>query len=101
MNPNTFPTKGNLMLAKNSLKLAKKGYELMDKKRNILIRELMEFRKKILLKADELERKQNINLDIIPNKIDEFLQKDGLNVEEYEVSFRGICANCQNKIWIY
>lgn len=42
MNPNTFPTKGNLMLAKNSLKLAKKGYELMDKKRNILIRELME-----------------------------------------------------------
>ena len=29
------------MLAKNSLALAKKGYELMDKKRNILIRELM------------------------------------------------------------
>lgn len=42
MNPNTFPTKGNLILAKNSLKLANKGYELMDKKRNILIRELME-----------------------------------------------------------
>lgn len=42
MNPNTFPTKGNLMLAKNSLKLAKQGYELMDKKRNILMRELME-----------------------------------------------------------
>ena len=40
-------------------------FELMDKKRNILIRELMEFRKKILLKADELERKQNINLDIM------------------------------------
>ncbi len=42
MNPNTFPTKGNLILAKNSLKLAKQGYELMDKKRNILMRELME-----------------------------------------------------------
>lgn len=42
MNPNTFPTKGNLILAKNSLALAKQGYELMDKKRNILIRELME-----------------------------------------------------------
>lgn len=41
MNTNTFPTKGNLILAKNSLKLAKQGYELMDKKRNILIRELM------------------------------------------------------------
>ncbi len=42
MDPRTFPTKGNLMLAKNSLQLAKQGYELMDKKRNILIRELME-----------------------------------------------------------
>ena len=41
MNTNAFPTKGNLMLAKNSLTLAKQGYELMDKKRNILIRELM------------------------------------------------------------
>ncbi|MCI9594563.1 MAG: V-type ATP synthase subunit D [Lachnospiraceae bacterium] len=41
MNPNTFPTKGNLILAKNSLALAKLGYGLMDKKRNILIRELM------------------------------------------------------------
>lgn len=41
MNPNTFPTKGNLILAKNSLALASQGYELMDKKRNILLRELM------------------------------------------------------------
>ena len=42
MNPNSFPTKGNLILAKNSLALARQGYVLMDKKRNILIRELME-----------------------------------------------------------
>ena len=42
MDPNTFPTKGNLILAKNSLELSKQGYELMDKKRNILIRELMD-----------------------------------------------------------
>ena len=41
MDPNTFPTKGNLILAKNSLSLSKMGYDLMDKKRNILIRELM------------------------------------------------------------
>ena len=41
MDPRTFPTKGNLMLAKNSLALAMQGYDLMDKKRNILIRELM------------------------------------------------------------
>ena len=41
MDPRSFPTKGNLILAKNSLILARQGYELMDKKRNILIRELM------------------------------------------------------------
>ena len=35
------PTKGNLMIAKNTLKLSKTGYELLDKKRNILIREMM------------------------------------------------------------
>ena len=42
MDPREFPTKGNLILAKNSLALAKQGYDLMDKKRNILIRELMD-----------------------------------------------------------
>lgn len=41
MDTRSFPTKGNLILAKNSLALAQQGYELMDKKRNILIRELM------------------------------------------------------------
>ena len=42
MDPREFPTKGNLIAAKNSLALAKQGYDLMDKKRNILIRELMD-----------------------------------------------------------
>ena len=41
MDPREFPTKGNLILAKNSLALATQGYGLMDKKRNILLRELM------------------------------------------------------------
>ena len=38
---NAVPTKGNLMNTKKSLALAKTGYELLDKKRNILIREMM------------------------------------------------------------
>ena len=42
MDQREFPTKGNLIAAKNSLALAKQGYDLMDKKRNILIRELMD-----------------------------------------------------------
>ena len=41
MDPREFPTKGNLMLAKNSLALAHQGFDLMDKKRNILLKELM------------------------------------------------------------
>jgi len=52
MNPNTFPTKGNLILAKNSLALARQGFELMDKKRNILIREMMG----LISKADSIQK---------------------------------------------
>lgn len=36
-----FPTKGNLIKMKRSLKQAQLGYELMDRKRNILIREMV------------------------------------------------------------
>ena len=41
MAQNLLPTKGNLMALKRSRSLAQVGYELMDKKRNILIREMM------------------------------------------------------------
>lgn len=36
-----IPTKGNLIAVKKSLALSKVGFELMDKKRNILVREMM------------------------------------------------------------
>ena len=36
-----FPTKGNLISSKKALQLAALGYELLDRKRSILIRELM------------------------------------------------------------
>ena len=41
MEQNAFPTKGNLISAKNTLQLSRQGYELLDKKRNVLIREIM------------------------------------------------------------
>ena len=42
MNNNKIsPTKGNLLACKKSLALANTGYELMDKKRNVLVREMM------------------------------------------------------------
>jgi V/A-type H+-transporting ATPase subunit D len=41
MEQSAFPTKGNLILAKNTLALSRQGYELLDKKRNVLIREIL------------------------------------------------------------
>ncbi len=42
MTEQIFPTKGNLIKARKDLALSRLGYELMDRKRNILIRELMQ-----------------------------------------------------------
>ncbi|WP_432406944.1 V-type ATP synthase subunit D [Wukongibacter sp. M2B1] len=38
---NTTPTKANLIKAKNLLTFSQKGYELLDKKRSVLVREMM------------------------------------------------------------
>ena len=43
MQENVAPTKANLMAAQIALDFSKKGYELLDKKRNVLIREMMSF----------------------------------------------------------
>jgi len=40
---NLAPTKSNLMAAKGSLEFSLKGYELLDQKRNVLIREMMSY----------------------------------------------------------
>ena len=41
MNPQSAPTKGNLIASKKYLTFAKTGFSLLDKKQNILIKELM------------------------------------------------------------
>lgn len=41
MSTPVVPTKGNLIAVKRSLNLAKVGFDLLDRKRNILIREMM------------------------------------------------------------
>ena len=41
MDSSLFPTKGNYILAKSRLALSRQGYELLDRKRNILVREVM------------------------------------------------------------
>lgn len=49
----TAPTKGNLNAAKRSRALADNGYELMDRKRNILIREIMD----LMDEAEDLQER--------------------------------------------
>lgn len=71
MDPNTFPTKGNLILAKNSLSLANQGFDLMDKKRNILIRELLEL----------IDKAKNIQSEIDVTFSEAYLALQKANIE--------------------
>ena len=50
-----FATKGNLINARHSLRQAQLGYELMDRKRNILIREMVMLTDKAKSLSDSLE----------------------------------------------
>jgi V/A-type H+/Na+-transporting ATPase subunit D len=52
---NLAPTKSTLLSAKNSLDFSKKGFELLDKKRNVLIREMMSY----VSKSYELQEEIN------------------------------------------
>jgi len=47
MDTRSFPTKGNLIANKNTLALAHQGYDLMDKKRNVLIAEIVDIVKQV------------------------------------------------------
>lgn len=88
MDLKAFPTKGNLILAKNSLALARQGYELMDKKRNILIRELMsliEQAKEIQSEIDKTfstayKALQKANIEMGINQVNAFA--DAIPVED-------------------
>lgn len=53
-NNQIFATKGNLLQAKKSLALAKMGFDLMDRKRNVLIREMMTLVDKVKLMRNEI-----------------------------------------------
>ena len=53
MQENIASTKANLIAAQSALDFSKKGFELLDKKRNVLIRNLMEF----MDQAKEIQQK--------------------------------------------
>lgn len=87
---NLVPTKGNLMNVKKSLQLARMGYDLMDRKRNILIRELMtmiDSAKKLRVQisstfaaAYEALQRANITLGVIRELENGIPIEDGLEI---------------------
>jgi V/A-type H+/Na+-transporting ATPase subunit D len=104
---NIAPTKSNLMSAESSLEFSQKGYELLDKKRNVLIREMMSYvdrADKLQLRVNDLFaqaydalRKANITVGIsmvediamaIPEAVDyEVLFKSVMGVEVPHVNY--------------
>ena len=88
-------TKGNLMAAKKSYDLSKLGFELLDRKRNILVREMMT----LIERAEEIQntidetyskaftmlRKANIALGVCNELSQAVPVEDGLNL-----SFRSV-----------
>ncbi len=77
-----FPTKGNLINTKKSLLLARLGYELMDRKRNILIREMM----------SQIDRAKSIR-----GEIEETYNKAYLTLQRANITL-GICEEIANTI---
>ena len=85
-----FPTKGNLLNIRKSLALAQLGYELLDKKRNVLIRELMEMVDKAkelrgtidttYIEAYKALQTANITHGVVQNIADGMPVEDGITV---------------------
>ena len=90
-----FPTKGNLIKAKRSLQQAKQGFELMDRKRNVLIREMVALTDKSKLVRGNIEQtyekayaalqKANITLGSV-STLTQFVPEE----TDLKISFRSV-----------
>ncbi len=97
MDVNKTPTKSNLMKAQASLKMAEQGYELLDRKRKLLMRELagLEGKKEGLqqrlsatfIEAYEALKEANISLGI--DRVEQFAdgvpEENGVEIKFYSV----------------
>lgn len=91
------PTKANLMKAKSSLEFSKKGYDLLDKKRTVLIREMMA----LIDEANKIEEEINegfkeayeklkyANITMGSENIEEIAMSLGKE-EEFEILFKSV-----------
>ena len=85
-----FATKGNLLQAKKSLAQPKMGYDLMDRKRNILIREMMLLNDKVKLMRNDITdayalgydylQQANISTGVISNIARQVRVEDSIRV---------------------
>ena len=82
MSQQVFPTKGNLIEIKKSLALARLGFDLLDRKRNILIREMM----LMIGQANEVQ-----------SKIDSTFSEAYLALQRANVSL-GICGEIASAV---
>lgn len=89
-NKQVFPTKGNLIAMKKSSSLAHMGYELMDRKRNILTREMMSLLDDVKLLRDEITvtyerayyalQQANMTLGIISDIVEAVPVDNGIHI---------------------
>ena len=89
-NKQVFPTKGNLIATKKSLELATLGYDLIDKKRNILIREMMQQVESVKMLRDKITdtyaeaylalQEANMSLGLIDDIVEEIPIDTGIDV---------------------
>lgn len=82
MSMQAVPTKGNLIATKKSLELAKGGFELLDRKRNILVREIMT----LIDHATEIQ-----------NKIDSSYSSAYIALQKANITL-GICDELSNTV---
>ncbi|WP_432662574.1 V-type ATP synthase subunit D [Wukongibacter baidiensis] len=94
---NTTPTKANLIKAKNLLTFSQKGYELLDKKRSVLIREMMglidrvkDVQGRITTTFEDAYRAlQVVNVTMGLNNVEEVAMSIP-KVEEYDILLKSI-----------
>lgn len=90
MTEQIFPTKGNLIASKKTLQLSTMGYDLLDRKRNILIREMMLLIDKSKMLRDSIDatyeqayralEKANMTLGIVEELAESVPVDDGIRV---------------------
>ena len=84
------PTKGNLIAMKKSLQLANLGYNLMDQKRNVLIKEMMTLLDDVKLIRDQITssyqeaydalQKANISMGLITDIVNSTPEDYGISI---------------------